>query len=476
VPFNEFQETFFDKVSSIGRVISLLAPFERPANLDRLWCNFELNACTKLRESMGVELYVVLPDAEWVKLQGRLVEALRKSIMKGPSNVWKALADVHIERARATYPDDRDNILQVLAPGINATDTLALEKACLPVNVSIVKELTIWFSRMVQKRRSSMSVEAIFAASDMLMSFGADYYDVAFEMTSQAGGVLRTALDAVLRALNSSNTRSTSSDEIDQLFEDMDSVLAGDSAAAPTSLPASARAPPSSDASNNPVVHQLNFKLAAMHWRQGQIRRRQKRPDDALDCYHKAEALFVASSGETSPEFASCMGGVGIIYRDSKKQSEEGLRYFGRMEEAYIRLQDDQSLDYATSIKHYGACFIEAKRFAEGMQKFETARAIYKASGNDNTVWSADVLSRMGYVRQCEGRAAEAIELFAQAYRTLRHIDPDMKTPQFEYLMKEPCYYEPPDGDLHSPDRPLGQPLGPYMSSAPTPASTKGLP
>jgi hypothetical protein len=54
---------------------------------------------TKLRESMGVELYVVLPDAEWVKLQGRLVEALRKSIMKGPSNVWKALADVHIERA-----------------------------------------------------------------------------------------------------------------------------------------------------------------------------------------------------------------------------------------------------------------------------------------------------------------------------------------------------------------------------------------
>jgi hypothetical protein len=31
----------------------------------------------------------------------------------------------------------------------------------------------------------------------MLMSFGADYYDVAFEMTSQAGGVLRTALDAV---------------------------------------------------------------------------------------------------------------------------------------------------------------------------------------------------------------------------------------------------------------------------------------
>jgi hypothetical protein len=124
----------------------------------------------------------------------------------------------------------------------------------------------------------------------------------------------------VLRALNSSNTRSTSSDEIDQLFEDMDSVLAGESAAAPTSLPASARAPPSSDASNNPVVHQLNFKLAAMHWRQGQIRRRQKRPDDALDCYHKAEALFVASSGETSPEFASCMGGVGIIYRDSKKQ------------------------------------------------------------------------------------------------------------------------------------------------------------
>jgi tetratricopeptide (TPR) repeat protein len=109
VSFEAFKDEFGDRVSSIGHIVALMAPWNDPFYTKRVWCDFEMYTAA----SMGADkckISVVMPPAE--------AADMRKTLTSGPiSNpkLWEALQNVKIEHAQASVQEDKDRILQLIS-------------------------------------------------------------------------------------------------------------------------------------------------------------------------------------------------------------------------------------------------------------------------------------------------------------------------------------------------------------------------
>jgi tetratricopeptide (TPR) repeat protein len=141
VPFSEFQATFTDRVKTIGHVLVLMSPWQSPEYLRRLWCVFELHTAIATQ----TEVTVLMPPAQ----KASLCKTLMLCSKSAPTlQLYKALTDVDVEKAKASVDEDSRRILEIirspLGPGIKK------------LNADVQKFLKQWFLQAMENEFSSL--------------------------------------------------------------------------------------------------------------------------------------------------------------------------------------------------------------------------------------------------------------------------------------------------------------------------------
>ena len=114
VPFTRFHEIFHDTVVGVGHILAMMAPWDAPLYLTRVWCIFEIHTANTADD---VKTEIIMPPREKDKMLASLNDY---------NNLVKALSATHIESAEASKELDRENIMKLVnkttgeAPRLNS--------------------------------------------------------------------------------------------------------------------------------------------------------------------------------------------------------------------------------------------------------------------------------------------------------------------------------------------------------------------
>ena len=102
IPFDEFRNTFYNTVTGVGTVWSMMSPWASPMYLKRVWCVFEVYVANTEK---GVTSEIIMPEEQ--------KNAMMKSL-ENIDNLFDALSNTRIEDAEASKPEDKNNILALV--------------------------------------------------------------------------------------------------------------------------------------------------------------------------------------------------------------------------------------------------------------------------------------------------------------------------------------------------------------------------
>eukprot|EP00555_Chaetoceros_dichaeta_P015442 CAMPEP_0198275746 /NCGR_PEP_ID=MMETSP1447-20131203/64940_1 /TAXON_ID=420782 /ORGANISM="Chaetoceros dichaeta, Strain CCMP1751" /LENGTH=509 /DNA_ID=CAMNT_0043970641 /DNA_START=48 /DNA_END=1577 /DNA_ORIENTATION=- len=102
VPFNTLYENFRGKVVGVGHILAMMAPWNEPLYLTRVWCIFEMHTANSAGD---VEVEIIMPPKE----RDNMLEGLRTY-----DNLVKALMGTQIEKAEASVASDKENIMELV--------------------------------------------------------------------------------------------------------------------------------------------------------------------------------------------------------------------------------------------------------------------------------------------------------------------------------------------------------------------------
>jgi len=149
VPFKEFEQTFKERVTGIGKVVCLLSPWNDPLYVRRVWCVFELYTASV---NPGIEIDLILPPRDADDFRNTLAT-------EGLDKVWECLNGLRVEDANASVEEDKITILNLVRSG-PGTDF---------VNQNVKGRLRRWFADMavsdLQKRISNVMAKEDDAAN-----------------------------------------------------------------------------------------------------------------------------------------------------------------------------------------------------------------------------------------------------------------------------------------------------------------------
>ncbi|CAB9517241.1 repeat-containing protein [Seminavis robusta] len=131
VPFEEFRDVFFGRVTKIGHILAMMQPWHSPTYLQRVWCIFELTTA----ESHGCQLSIVMPPKEKDSLDNHLFGTKGKSL----DAFFRVLARTSVEDAQASVENDRTAILKVVMEGMG----------CAALNQRVNELLRLWLDGVV---------------------------------------------------------------------------------------------------------------------------------------------------------------------------------------------------------------------------------------------------------------------------------------------------------------------------------------
>ena len=106
-----FMAEFEPKVTEIGHVLAMMAPWDKPLYLSRIWCVFEMFTATKLGADK-CKVDIVMPPAEMKAFEADVVDG-----GGGIEAVFKVFGATRIEDAEASVEADKTAILKQVAAG-----------------------------------------------------------------------------------------------------------------------------------------------------------------------------------------------------------------------------------------------------------------------------------------------------------------------------------------------------------------------
>lgn len=126
---SELAQEFRTRVETIGMILPLLSPWNRPLYTTRLWCLFELFTAIRNRQTVKVE--IILAEGEEQSMHDALVST-------GFRAVDTALADINSFDAKASKAADKEAITKLITalPGGFRWGTQDPWGRCAPPNVS----------------------------------------------------------------------------------------------------------------------------------------------------------------------------------------------------------------------------------------------------------------------------------------------------------------------------------------------------
>ncbi len=104
VSFDEFHEIFNNRVRGIGHIIAMMAPWDEPGYLKRVWCVFEMYAAYT---DDSCEVDIAMPPRE----QQHLIESMKQGRDAkgnwGIDKLFTVLANTKVENAQASVESDK---------------------------------------------------------------------------------------------------------------------------------------------------------------------------------------------------------------------------------------------------------------------------------------------------------------------------------------------------------------------------------
>jgi tetratricopeptide (TPR) repeat protein len=118
VPFEEFRQVFYNNVTTIKNILAMMAPWNKPYYLTRVWCIFELFTAST---NPDCNLTILMPPEEKKALEQQLLSQHGKGI----DALFETLAATKVENASASIEADKEAILKLIQEqGEGAYDTL----------------------------------------------------------------------------------------------------------------------------------------------------------------------------------------------------------------------------------------------------------------------------------------------------------------------------------------------------------------
>jgi len=111
IPFDEFRSVFEKRVKKIGHIVAMMAPWQDPFYLTRIWCIFEMFTA----QNNGCRITIAMPSGE----KKRFIEGLTNDDGKDQvDTLFSTLAKTDVKKAEASVESDRTNILQIVEKGV----------------------------------------------------------------------------------------------------------------------------------------------------------------------------------------------------------------------------------------------------------------------------------------------------------------------------------------------------------------------
>lgn len=164
VPTNEFLRTFGERVSSTGEILCMMAPWEKPIYLERIWCIFELAEAFSLPHC---NVHVAIPPGEKLSLVKDLLIEIEDTDNSPVDVLYDALNSIRVEKAKASQEEDRRLILEILEQqkdGYQGTNNLVkdhLKEHVLGILQNVAKQCSVFDAH--EKEELDHAIEAAVA-------------------------------------------------------------------------------------------------------------------------------------------------------------------------------------------------------------------------------------------------------------------------------------------------------------------------
>lgn len=134
-----FEEEFPVKITKIGHMLAMMAPWQKPLYLSRIWCVFELYTAARLPDC---KLSILMPPQEKEGLKRTLFESEEEivdEIDEGIKPLFEALSNTNVQEAQASIESDKVSILK----------TIEQNEGCVTINQKVNNLLRDWVFSVV---------------------------------------------------------------------------------------------------------------------------------------------------------------------------------------------------------------------------------------------------------------------------------------------------------------------------------------
>ncbi len=366
VPFPEFEAIFRDKVLGIGNIVALMAPWNDPIYLTRVWCIFEL--FTSHRHNCN--LTISMPPREKLSM----IQTLNTA--EGISFLFDVFASTAVENAQASEESDKTRILSMVR------DSIGFEELNNEVNIllrewvkkSILQAVDELSSQYEERTEGDPEKDANrIAEIGHLCNQVGHALDVNGEH-EEALRVLLTSLEMTRTAFGDDHLNcATPCGNIGLALMNMGQYENALAYFRKTLNIQQLSTEPSETTDMAKTVMSIGAACFQLD-----------KYNDAMECYQWSLNLFVNELGENHSEVASNYDNLGSVFKVLNKMDDAAVSYqkaINIREELLGTMHPDTALSY----NNYASLLSDQGRQADALVYFEkTLEVEKKVLGNDH--------------------------------------------------------------------------------------------
>ncbi|KAJ1559565.1 Kinesin light chain 3 [Cladochytrium tenue] len=380
--------TFTNAIRTLGNVVMVLSPMDRPVPLTRSWCVFELYTCRKTTSNFEVALSRAQAAA--------LLDALRDD----PASIYGVFRNIHCQLSSATNPADQREIFRA----IQASGGFAvLDREVFAVleawTVSRLRELAAAEPDVVERSYWNSALATTLRLQGT--------YDEAADIQRACLAVREASLGldhpATVTSLSNLATiyqaQGRAADAV-RLFRD--------------ALDRCDRAAQSATVEASPMALMLSCNLAGALRANGSGK-------EALQLYETCLKKFEATRGRDHPETLSCMDHLAGLYQELERLAEAESLFAACVEGRRRALGEDHP-DTLVSLNNLGALLERRGRLDAALPVYiECLEQSRRVLGDDHPDTLVSLNNLGNLYRQTE-KDADAERLLTECLRKRRAV------------------------------------------------------
>lgn len=430
--FDTFRTVFEERVHCTGHILALLSPWHGPMYTTRIWCVFELwVAC----QNQDVKLEVILSE----QAEKEFHRALSAD---GVVSVWKAFGNVQIQKAKASVPADRSNIMRLVEPNMTIDDCNSSDRvnklnqvvvqrlqawcteaaaqfaeSCLEDNVAVqpkacantawlLMEANDWHRAMallVQGRQALSRLGKTGSLEDAWLlkcmgnwhtdlghyDEGTKHYKLAKDAMEEAGATETAEYARLLRTIGKSLiVQGHVEDAMETLQQSQSAFIRAQA----------------TDTPNYAVcLRSLGFCCLEL----GDLQQ-------AMACYSEAKVVFEGTGAARTPNYAGLLTDMGRV-KVTEHTLDEAMELFQQSRLAFEMAGAEKSKNFADLLHFMGDCMDEQGQYSEALRYFSEAKLTFNKCALNRTTNYAALLANMADCMEHQGMSEEAAELRQQA-------------------------------------------------------------